>query len=367
MKRISLIIASALVLASCCQVVSTQVHVIPQPADVEVYNGEFNAAGASFNADATLGEAALNAISGFSQKLASASAVAEGAGKGKFVFKYDPEMDKEAYTISVCGKKATIKASDLNGVLFALETIKQMLPVEIYTGAAAAEASWVLPYMKIEDEPCFRYRGMHLDVSRHFFDVNEVKKYIDIMAIHKLNVLHWHLTDDQGWRIEIKKYPGLTEVGAIRKETLVGHQREKTKVYDKTPYGEGCWYSQEQIRDVIEYAAAKGIVIIPEIDLPGHMVAALATYPELGCTGKQYEVRTQWGIAKEVLCAGKENTMKFLEDVLAEVCELFPSEYIHIGGDECPKGQWKECPHCQAKIQELGLKGDEKQIGRAHV
>ena len=361
MKRISLIIASALMLASCCQIVSTQVNVIPQPADVEVYNGEFNFAGASFKADEILGERALNAISEFSEKLASASTVATGEGKGKFVFEYDVEMDKEEYSISVCGRKATVKASSLNGVLFAIETIKQMLPVEIYTGAAAAEASWTLPYMKIEDEPCFKYRGMHLDVSRHFFDVDEVKKYIDMMAIHKLNVFHWHLTDDQGWRIEIKKYPELTQVGAVRKQTLIGHHNQKGKrEYDKTPYGESCWYSQEQIRDVIAYAAAKGIEIIPEIDLPGHMVAALATYPELGCTGKQYEVRTEWGIAKEVLCAGKENTMVFLENVLAEVCELFPCEYVHIGGDECPKGQWKNCPHCQAKIQELGLKDDEK-------
>ena len=358
MKHISLIIASVLMLASCCQVVSTQVNVIPQPADVEVYDGELNIAGASFKADAALGEMALNAVSNFAEKLASASTVATGTGKSKFVFKYDAELDKEGYSISAYCRKVIIEASSLNGVLFALETIKQMLPVEIYTGAGAADAAWVLPYMKIDDEPCFGYRGLHLDVSRHFFDVNEIKKYIDIMAIHKLNILHWHLTDDQGWRIEIKKYPELTQVGSVRKETLVGHQREKKKVYDNTPYG--GWYSQEQISDIIAYAAAKGIEIIPEIDLPGHMVAALATYPELGCTGNKYDVRTQWGISTEVLCAGKESTLLFLEDVLAEVCELFPCEYVHIGGDECPKGQWKECPRCQAKIQELGLKGDEK-------
>ena len=231
MKRITLIITSALMLGSCCHtVISEQVTVIPQPADVEVYNGELNVAGAAFVADTALGEAALGAINGFSENLASASTLATGSGKGKFIFKHDAEMDKEEYSISVCGRRVTVKASGLNGVLYALETIKQMLPAEIHNGTAAAEASWVLPCMKIEDEPNFGYRGMHLDVSRHFFSVDEVKKYIDIMAIHKLNVFHWHLTDDQGWRIEIKQYPELTQIGSIRKETLVGHQREKKKV-----------------------------------------------------------------------------------------------------------------------------------------
>ena len=235
-----------------------------------------------------------------------------------------------------------------------------MLPVEIYTGAQASEVQWTLPYMKIQDKPRFGYRGMHLDVARHFFDVNEVKKYLDIMAIHKLNRFHWHLTDDQGWRIEIKKYPELTKVGSIRKETVVGHWNNKKREYDGTPYGEGMWYTQDQIREVVDYATSKGITVIPEIDLPGHMVAALATYPELGCTGGPYDVRTGWGIAKEVLCVGKESTFEFLENVLDEVCDLFPSEYIHIGGDECPKDSWKSCPACQAKIQELGLTSDEK-------
>jgi hexosaminidase len=186
-----------------------------------------------------------------------------------------------------------------------------------------------------------------------------VKKYIDIMAIHKLNVLHWHLTDDQGWRLEIKKYPQLTEHGAIRKQTIIGHGRDR-KGYDNTPYGEGFYYTQDQVKEIIDYAAAKGIEIIPEIDLPGHMLAALACFPELGCTGGPYDVWGRWGIADDVLCVGKEETMKFLEDVLAEVADLFPSEYVHIGGDECPKVRWETCPHCQAKIAELGLKDDDK-------
>ena len=164
-----------------------------------------------------------------------------------------------------------------------------------------------------------------MDVSRHFFDMDAVKRYLDIMEVHKLNTLHWHLTDDQGWRIDIKKYPRLTEVGSIRKETLIGHAYGAGK-FDGTPYGEGCWFSQDQIREIIEYAAAKGITIIPEIDLPGHMLAALAAYPQYGCTGGPYDVWGQWGIADDVLCAGKEETMLFLQDILSEVADLFPSE-----------------------------------------
>lgn len=234
-----------------------------------------------------------------------------------------------------------------------------MPPVDIYTKKPCDGGDWTLPYTRIEDYPRFAYRGLHLDVARHFFNVDQVKKYLDIMAIHKLNTFHWHLTDDQGWRIEIKKYPLLTEVGSIRKETLKGHFR-RSKEFDGTPYGEGMWYTQDQIKEVVAYAASKGITVIPEIDLPGHMVAALAAYPELGCTGGPYEVWRTWGITKDVLCVGKESTIEFLENVLSEVCELFPSEYIHIGGDECPKDKWKECPHCQAKIKELCLVGNEK-------
>ena len=207
--------------------------------------------------------------------------------------------------------------------------------------------------MKIADAPRFAYRGMHLDVARHFFSVDEVKRYIDVMAIHKLNTLHWHLTDDQGWRIEIKRYPELTAVGSIRKATVV---RKEWGTYDGTPYG--GFYTQDEIRDVVKYAADRGVTVIPEIDLPGHMLAALTAYPELGCTGGPYEVWGRWGVADDVLCPGREKTFEFLEGVLTEVMELFPSEYIHIGGDECPKVRWEKCPRCQAKIRQLGLKDD---------
>ena len=359
MKQIFTILSLAMVLMSCSkEVTRTDIGIIPQPASVEIYEGTFNAAGAAFEADA-LCETVLNAISTFENNLVAASGAASGTSGSKFVFKADQSLGEEEYTIEVSAKKAVVKASGLNGFVYALESIKQLLPAEIYTGAPSAATCWCLPCLKIQDEPRFGYRGMHLDVSRHFFDANEVKKYIDIMAIHKLNVLHWHLTDDQGWRLEIKKYPQLTEHGAIRKQTIIGHGRDR-KGYDNTPYGEGFYYTQDQVKEIIDYAAAKGIEIIPEIDLPGHMLAALACFPELGCTGGPYDVWGRWGIADDVLCVGKEETMKFLEDVLAEVADLFPSEYVHIGGDECPKVRWETCPHCQAKIAELGLKDDDK-------
>ena len=360
MKKTMTLIAISLLFMSCCrEVIKTEIDVIPHPAQVEVYEGELDIAGASFKADPELGELALNAIAAFEQQLVAASAEASGSSKAQFVFKYDGNLANEEYTIDVCCNKATIKASALNGALYAIETIKQMLPEEIYTSEAAADEDWELPYMKIQDKPRFGYRGMHLDVSRHFFDMDEVKKYLDIMAIHKLNVFHWHLTDDQGWRLELKKYPELTQVGAVRKQTLVGHGSSSRK-YDGTPYGEGLYYTQEDVKEIIAYAAAKGIEVIPEIDLPGHMLAALATYPELGCTGGPYDVWGRWGIADDVLCVGKESTMLFLEDVLAEVADLFPSEYVHIGGDECPKVRWETCPHCQAKVAELGYKDDDR-------
>ena len=359
MKQIFATISLALVLMSCSkEVTRTDIGIIPQPASVEVYEGTFNAAGAAIEAGA-LCETVLNAISAFENNLVAASGAASGTSGSKFVFKADQNLDEEEYTIEISAKKAVVKASGLNGFVYALESLKQLLPAEIYTGAPSAATCWCLPCLKIQDEPRFGYRGMHLDVSRHFFDMNEVKKYIDIMAIHKLNVLHWHLTDDQGWRLEIKKYPQLTEHGAIRKQTIIGHGRDR-KGYDNTPYGEGCYFTQDQVKDIIAYAAARGIEVIPEIDLPGHMLAALACFPELGCTGGPYEVWGRWGIADDVLCVGKEETMKFLEDVLDEVADLFPSEYVHIGGDECPKVRWETCPHCQAKIAELGLKDDDK-------
>ena len=351
---------SLLAMSCCGEIVKTEVDVIPQPAEVAVYEGELDVAGASFKADKELGEMALKAIDKFESQLVAASTKESGSAKAQFVFKTDKNLACEEYSIDVCCNKVVVKASGLNGVLYAIETIKQMLPEQIYTGAAACCEEWELPYMKIQDKPRFSYRGMHLDVSRHFFDMDEVKKYLDIMAIHKLNVFHWHLTDDQGWRLEMKTYPELTQVGAVRKQTLIGHGGRSRK-YDGIPYGEGLYYTQEDVKEIIAYAAERGIEVIPEIDLPGHMLAALTAYPELGCTGGPYEVWTRWGISDDVLCAGNEKVYEFLENVLAEVCELFPSKYIHVGCDECPKVRWKNCPKCQAKIRQLGYKDKDGQ------
>ena len=363
MKKTAIISAIAAVLISCSTTEVKTINVVPYPNEVSITAGVFNALGSDFHYDANFDEATVNVIKGFAEQLSFTSGtennVAEGKASNGFVFILDSKMPNEAYKLNITKSAVKIQASSLNGVNYAIQTLKQMLPAEIFGKAEATDADWTIQCAKINDQPRFSYRGMHMDVSRHFFDKDEVKRYLDIMEVHKLNTLHWHLTDDQGWRLEIKKYPRLTEVGSIRNKTIIGHIFE-SKEYDHTRYGEGCWFSQEDVKEIIAYAAAKGITIIPEIDLPGHMLAALAAYPELGCTGGPYEVWGDWGIADDVLCAGKEETMVFLENVLEEVCELFPSEYIHIGGDECPKVRWEKCPRCQAKIKELGLKDNDE-------
>ena len=363
MKAIHFLLAAAFAVASCCNAEKNSIEVVPYPNEVEIKSGSFQADGAGFSYSAEIDEASKNIVTNFAGQLSLVSGkacnVTEGPAETGFVFILDETIPAEAYTLSVSKDAAIIKASGLNGFNYAVQTIKQMLPVEIFGKAEAAGKDWKLPCVEISDAPRFAYRGLHLDEARHFFGIEEVKRYIDIMEVHKLNTLHWHLTDDQGWRIEIKKYPKLTSIGSIRKQTLIGHIHS-SKTYDGTPYGEGMWYTQDQIREVIAYAASKGIQIIPEIDLPGHMQAALTAYPELGCTGGPYEVWQKWGISEDVLCVGKENTMVFLENVLAEVADLFPYEYIHIGGDECPKVRWENCRHCQAKIRKLGLKDEGK-------
>ena len=361
MKK-TLIILSVLLAAAACAPKNVQtINVVPYPNEVQIKSGEFCVAGSDVKYDAAADERTKALIEAFAQQLSlvtgAESAVSEDNGEIAFIL--DAEMPHEAYTLNVTKNGVEVKASGLNGFNYAIQTIKQMLPVEVFGKVAAADKEWTLPCVKINDAPRFGYRGLHMDVSRHFFDMDEVKRYLDIMEVHKLNTLHWHITDDQGWRLEIKKYPRLTEVGAVRKQTLVGHLFD-SEVYDGTPYGEGCYFTQDQVREILDYAAGKGITVIPEIDLPGHMLAALAAYPELGCTGGPYDVWGKWGVADDVLCVGKEKTMQFLEDVLTEVCELFPAEYVHIGGDECPKVRWEKCPHCQAKIAELGLKDDDR-------
>lgn len=351
-------LAIVLIMAACSSKREKTISVVPYPNQVEIKNGTFNAAGAGFHYAKDIDEASMKLICKFADQLSLASGeksvVDNNLSGSGFNFIPDSTLPDEAYKLKIERNGVKVASSSLRGFNYAIQTMKQMLPVEIYGNVVAQEKDWSLQCVEIKDSPRFGYRGMHLDVSRHFFDVDAVKRYLDVMEIHKLNKLHWHLTDDQGWRIEIRKYPRLTDYGSIRKETLVGHLFE-SDTYDGIPYGQGMWYTQEQIKEVIDYAASKGIEIIPEIDLPGHMLAALASYPELGCTGGPYEVWGKWGVSDEVLCAGREETMLFLEDVLGEVADLFPSEYFHIGGDECPKVRWKECPRCQDKIKELGL------------
>ena len=261
-----------------------------------------------------------------------------------------PELsdNTEYYQIIVNEKNIKIISSNTLSIIYGIQTLRKSLPI----GTKAAKIAF--PSAVISDWPRFAYRGMHLDVSRHFFPLDSLKVYIDAMALHNLNRFHLHITDDQGWRIEIKKYPKLTEIGAWRSGTLIG----KTMAFDTIRHG--GFYTQEELKDLVKYAADRNITIIPEIDLPGHMLAALASYPELGCTGGPYEVWRQWGVSEDVICAGNEDAMRFLEDVLLEVMDIFPSEYIHIGGDEVPRDRWRECPKCQAKIKELGIKGDDR-------
>lgn len=255
----------------------------------------------------------------------------------------------EAYKLIVNDKRVCISGASEAGVFYGIQTLRKSLPV-------AQDINVNLSAVEIYDKPRFAYRGAMLDVARHFYTVDEVKTFIDMLALHNINRFHWHLTDDQGWRIEIKKYPKLMSVASERKETVVG--RWYSGIYDGKPYG--GYYTQDELRDVIDYAAKRHITIIPEVDLPGHMQAALTAYPELGCTGGPYEVRTIWGVSQDVLCVGNDFTLQFVKDVLSEVADIFPSEYIHIGGDECPKVRWEKCPKCQERIRSLGLKSDAK-------
>ncbi|WP_438966460.1 beta-N-acetylhexosaminidase [Flavobacterium sp.] len=253
-------------------------------------------------------------------------------------------FDKEQYNLEVSKNKINISAFSSQCVFYGIQSLLQMIPHE-------KSNEITLNAVAIFDKPKFKWRGMHLDCARHFFSVEFVKKYIDYLATYKLNTFHWHLTDDQGWRIEIKKYPKLTEVGAWRNGSMVGHYRDQK--FDSIKYG--GFYTQEQIKEVVAYAKERHINVVPEIEMPGHAVAALAAYPQYACTDGPFEVGKIWGVLDDVFCP-KEQTFAFLEDVLTEVMALFPSEYIHIGGDECPKTRWKSCEHCQNLIREKGLK-----------
>lgn len=273
-----------------------------------------------------------------------------GNDENVILLKLDAAIDNlEGYELVVSSGRVTVKGRTANGIFYGLQTLRKSVP------AVALESDIILPAAVIKDVPRFGYRGMMLDVGRHFFSTDFVKRYIDLLALHNMNYFHWHLTEDQGWRIEIKKYPRLTEIGSIRKETGIGSSRTE---FDGKPYG--GFYTQEEIKEIVRYAKERYITVIPEIDLPGHMLAALASYPELGCTGGPYEVGCHWGVFPDVLCIGNEKTYEFLEGVLEEVIELFPSKYIHIGGDEAPRTRWEKCPKCQLLAKKEGLKADRE-------
>ncbi|WP_412477064.1 glycoside hydrolase family 20 protein [Flavobacterium sp. TBRC 19031] len=326
---------------------------IPQPGQVKIENGIFLLTDKTvIQADASSFEAqylqmAIKQLTGLNLKIVPVS----NGSKISLSFDVDgPAASgvKEPYSLTVSEKAIAIKAEYNAGFFYGIQTLLQLIPSE-------NKREIKIPCLKINDYPKFQWRGMHLDCARHFFSVAFVKKYIDYLAMYKFNTFHWHLTDDQGWRIEIKQYPKLTEVGAWRNGSMVGHYNEQK--YDTIRYG--GFYTQDQIKEVVAYAQQRHITVVPEIEMPGHAVAALAAYPQYSCTGGPFEVEKQWGVLDDVFCP-KEATFTFLENILSEVISLFPSQYIHIGGDECPKTRWKKCAHCQNLIREKGLKDEHE-------
>ena len=345
--------------------------IVPRPQSIAAakkspvpMKNHFKVSGSPVNFDSSFDERSRNAIAGFASQLtmvtgktssfASPIGLAKSAQNGivkGIVFYRDPSLADEEYSIVISDNSLIVAANGYNSVLYSIQTIKQLLPAAVYGHRDASGEDWRLPCMTIHDKPLFGYRGLMLDCSRHFFSTDDIRKMLDVMAMFKLNRFHWHLTDDQGWRVESVRYPLLTQVGAYRDGTMVEGSSDGIRY--------GGYYTKDQIRDIVAYAGSLGIEVIPEIGLPGHMQAALAAYPQLGCSGGPYEVKTDWGISSQVLCGGSAATMEFLKGVLEELTELFPYRYIHIGGGECRNDEWEKCPVCQAKIAELGLKDDE--------
>ena len=369
MKKLSFFLFIALVIAGTLSANAQRAEydVIPLPKEVKVDSANVfvlkNGMGVSF--DASNEEVYRNVLffrqwieetTGITLKLApgdkkAAIRMSLDYPKAKSEVESDlTEQQKEAYMIKVDKKGIAIIARQPIGLFRAAQTLRKSLP--IVKNADKVE----LPYAEILDEPRFEYRGVLLDCGRHYFTVEFIKKFLDVMALHGSNQFHWHLTEDQGWRFEVKAYPSLAQKGSVRAETVIGPGN--SGIYNGTPYG--GYYTQEECREVVRYAAERYINVVPEIDLPGHMQSALHVFPHLGCTGGPYPVRTYWGVSREVLCGGNPETLTFLKTVLGELCDVFPSKYIHIGGDECPKHRWQKCPTCQAKIKELGLKNDGK-------
>lgn len=341
-------------LASCSSAVVKQAdyEVIPLPQEIlPAASGEFQLNGntvitypkgnEAMKRNAEFLAEYINAQTGVKLKVTD-----EPASKNAIVLTLALASDnEEAYSLQVNPDLITLTGASEAGVFYGVQTLRKSI------AEAEAGDKLTFPAVTINDYPRFAYRGAHFDVSRHFFPADSVKRFIDMLALHNINRFHWHLTDDQGWRVEIKKYPKLTEVGSVRPGTVIGKDWNSS---DSIPHG--GFYTQEEMKDIVAYAQERHITVIPEIDLPGHMLAALTAYPELGCTGGPYKVLCSFGVFPDVLCAGNDQTLQFTKDVLDEIMDIFPSEYIHIGGDECPKSRWEKCPKCQAKIKELGIK-----------
>ncbi len=352
--------------------------IIPKPIDIQVKNGRFIIdQNTKVTADKDLEVEAQYLAEILSLSTGKEIQFTDKNTKGNINLIIDSSLESdEAYILSVDYNKVKISGKTAKGIFYGIQSLRQLIQKKALCESESEIAS--IPATLITDAPRYAYRGMHLDVARHFFSVDFIKRYIDILAMHKMNSFHWHLTEDQGWRIEIKKYPKLTEVGALRNGTIVGNYPGSEN--DNLKYG--GYYTQEEVKEVIAYAAKNHITVIPEIELPGHSSAAIAAYPFLSCfpkensivpkgmisegskkaqrNGKPKIVQESWGVYDDVYCAGKEETFEVLENILSEVIELFPSKYIHIGGDECPKGNWKRCPLCQKRKKEHGLKDEHE-------
>ncbi|WP_266367682.1 beta-N-acetylhexosaminidase [Tellurirhabdus rosea] len=344
--------------------------IIPKPAKLEAREGQFVVSNtttvvvpfsnAAVKSIAETFTNQLNTTSGLQVSLRNVNKMALPGNIISFI--PVPGLGEEAYRLDIKSNSITVESTSPKGFFYAVQSLMQLLPPTIFRAGPAASratsATWAVPACRIEDQPRYSYRGLHLDVSRHFMPVSFIKKYIDLIALHKMNIFHWHLTDDQGWRIEIKKYPKLTQVGSKRRHTLIGHYYESDpQQFDGKEYG--GYYTQDEIRDVVRYAQSRYVTIIPEIEMPGHALAALTAYPEYGCSGGPYEVTGKWGVFNDIFCP-YDKTFEFLQNILTEVMALFPSQYIHIGGDEAPKDSWKKSGFAQDLIKRLKLKDEHE-------
>jgi hexosaminidase len=364
-RTLLFVVAVAAMLAGCSSKQSPVTAIIPVPVNLEHKAGSYTLdpeAQISFNG----GEEAASVAEQLTQLLRPATGFALETSEGshgdiRLIIDTAGTWRPEEYRLNVSKRMVELRAESPEGLFRGIQTLRQLFPPMIESDTTINDVAWVLPCVSITDYPRFSWRGMHLDVSRHFFDVDFIKRYIDILAMHKLNIFHWHLVDDQGWRIEIKKYPLLTEVGAWRvdREDKPWDSRPAQKPGEKATYG--GYYTQEEIKDIVAYAAERYITVVPEIEMPAHVGSALAAYPEYSCTGGPFTVPPGgvWPIT-DIYCAGKDETFAFLEDILTEIMELFPSPYIHIGGDEADKTEWRKCPRCQARIRKEGLKDEEE-------